>query len=544
MSMRGLPRATAWVAGAAALGLALAGCGGGSEGETSGPATGAVNIVGSEPENPLVPANTNETGGGNVLDAVFTKLVQYNPDTAAPENAIATSIESEDQTNWTIKIRDDWTFHDGTKVTAKSFVDAWNWAAYGPNAALNSYFFEPIEGSAEVAGEDKNGDEAITEDEAPVKEMSGLKVVSDTEFTVKLVRPTSVFPTIIGYTAFAPLPEAFYADPKAFGDKPIGTGPFQFVKWDKQQQMALTAWEDYPGDDKAKVKDVTFKIYQSADAAYADLLADNVDVEPTLPTAALAGEQYKTDLGDRVIDQAAGTIATITIPFGQDLDSADLRKAISLAIDRQAIVDNIFGGTREPATGLVSPVVDGYKEGVCENCAYDPAKAKEFFAKSGFTGKLTLSYNADGDHKAWTEAACNSIKNTLGVECTALPVPDFATFRQQINARTMKGMFRTGWQMDYPSIENFLTPLYATGASANDGDYTNAEVDALLKEAATLAGDEGIAKYQEAEKLITEDMPVVPMWYGRTVAGYSNNVTNVKITPFGTVYLQGLELKS
>ena len=99
-------------------------------------------------------------------------------------------------------------------------------------------------------------------------------------------------------------------------------------------------------------------------------------------------------------------------------------------------------------------------------------------------GKMTLSYNADSPEKGWTEATCNSIKSALGVDCVATPVVDFATFRTQIGdpacapgCRKMKGMFRTGWQMDYPSIENFLAPLYATGASSNDGDYSNPAFD-------------------------------------------------------------------
>ena len=147
--MRGLKKAAPAVVGAAILALTLGACGGSSDSGSGGSGDGSgsyVTVNGAEPQNPLVPANTNETGGGNVIDAMFTGLVTYNQETAAPENAVATSITSDDQQNWDITIRDDWTFQDGTPVTAQSFVDAWNWAAYGPNAALNSYFFEPIEG--------------------------------------------------------------------------------------------------------------------------------------------------------------------------------------------------------------------------------------------------------------------------------------------------------------------------------------------------------------------------------------------------------------
>ena len=267
-----------------------------------------------QPQNPLVPANTNETGGGDPLDAIFSKLVRYNPDTAAPELEIAESIETEDNINWTVTLKDGWTFHDGTPITAQSFVDAWNWGAYGPNAALNSYFFSliGIEGADEVAGEDANGDEVITPDEAPVTEMSGLEVVDDLTFNITLSAPKADMPTALGYTVFAPLPEVFYEDVEAFGAKPIGSGPFSVVEYNENVDIQLTAYPDYAGDTKPKVKDVTFRIYTDQNAAYNDLLADNVDVMTQLPEAAVAGEQYKADLGDRFIDQDEGTIQTVT----------------------------------------------------------------------------------------------------------------------------------------------------------------------------------------------------------------------------------------
>jgi oligopeptide transport system substrate-binding protein len=549
------------VIGAAGLALLLSACGGdgddgGGAGESPGAEgpSGAVVIRGCQPQNPLVPANTNETCGGDPLDAVFSKLVRYNPDTAAPELEIAESIESEDNITWTVTLNDGWTFHDGTPITAQSFVDAWNWGAYGPNAALNSYFFSliGIEGAAEVAGEDANGDEVITEDEATVTEMSGLTVVDDLTFEIKLVAPKADMPTSLGYTVFAPLPEVFYEDVDAFGAKPIGSGPFEVVEYNENVDIQLTAYEDYAGPTQPKVQDVTFRIYTEDTAAYNDLLADNVDVMPQLPNSAVAGEQFKADLGDRWVDQDEGTFQSITFaPEAVDptMANIDLRRALSKAIDRDLIVENIFQGTRTPATGWVSPVVEGFKEGACgEWCTYDPEGAKQLLADAGgYEGTLTLSYNADADHQGWTEAACNSIRNAIGIDCVATPVVDFATFREQITNREMKGMFRTGWQMDYPTIENFLGPLYASAAccgnGSNDGDYQNPEFDAKLAEASEAATpEEAIPLYQEAEAMLAEDLPSIPLWYGRTIAGYSNNVADVKITPFGTTDLIGISV--
>jgi oligopeptide transport system substrate-binding protein len=105
-------------------------------------------------------------------------------------------------------------------------------------------------------------------------------------------------------------------------------------------------------------------------------------------------------------------------------------------------------------------------------------------------------------------------------------------------------MFRSGWQMDYPSIENFLAPLYKTGASSNDGAYSNPEFDKLINEAAAQTDPaQANAKYQAAEALLAGDMPAIPMWYSTATFGWSNKVTGVKITAFGTIDFASLSLK-
>lgn len=534
--MRGRTR-TAVLAGLSATAL-LAACGGGSDSSSggSGEEGGSISLRGCNPQNPLMVANTTETCGGDVLDAMIAKLVRYNPDTASPEMDIAESIETTDNQNFTVKLKQGYRFHDGTEIKAKNFVDAWNWNAYGPNAQSASYFFEPIAGYADVHPEDAK----VT---PKSKTMSGLKVVDDRTFTIKTTEKVSNLPIRLGYVAYAPLPDSFFADPKAYGEKPIGAGPFQFESWTKNQEIKLKKFADYSGAVKPKVDEVSFKIYQDAEAAYKDVQADKLSITNEVPTSALIDDRYKTDMPERNAERAEGVIQTITFaPKSTDptVQSPALRQAISMAIDRETIIKQIFNGTRVPASGWVSPVVDGYKEGQCgEFCTFDEAKAKAKLQEAGgFRGKLTLGYNGDADHKPWVDATCNSIKNTLGVDCVGSPTVDFKTFRTQISEHKMKGMFRTGWQMDYPSIENFLTPIFKTGASSNDGLYSNPAFDKKLVEAA--ASDDPAAantQYQEAEAMLATDMSAIPLWYGKRVAVWDTRVDNVKITAFGTIDL-------
>ncbi len=534
--------------GAAALAgaMVLSACGGGSDSGGSGDKTTPLTIYNSKPENPLVPANTNESGGSNIIKAVFRGLVEYNPDTAAPELSVAQSIESSDSKVWDIKLKPGQKFQDDTPVTADSFIKAWNWAAYGPNAALNNYFFAPIAGYDPMNPADPDADGPKQAPTPSVKELSGLKKISDTEFQVTLSAPQSIFETEVGYQAFDPLPEAFYKDPAAFGKKPIGNGPFQFVSGDADTGFTLKRWDGYQGTDKPKIDQVQFKTYTEPDAGYADLVAGNLDFMDQVPPADLVNDQYKQDLPDRTENKPVGTIGTMTLPYYQkNYQDPNLGKAISLAIDRAAIVKSIFNNGRTPATGWVSPVVDGYKAGACgEFCTFDPAKAKEYLAKATFKGPFTFSTNTDGQgNKEAADAICNSIKTNLGVGCTVHPYVDFGSFRTDVDAHKMTSLFRTAWVMDYPSIQNFLEPLYVTGASANDGLYSNKVFDTTIKQADAQSGDAALATYQKAEAMLSQSMSVIPLWYYAQQSGWSDRLSNVKVTPQELLDLSSVTIK-
>ncbi|RZL72742.1 MAG: ABC transporter substrate-binding protein, partial [Rhodococcus sp. (in: high G+C Gram-positive bacteria)] len=181
---------------------------------TSGGGSGIVNAWASEPQNPLIPTNTSENQGGRVVDSLFAGLVSYNSD-GGIENEVAESIETTDGKTFTVKLKDGWTFTDGTPVTAASFVDAWNYGALSTNAQIQASFFDPIQGYDEVAAENPTA-----------QTMSGLKVVDDSTFTIELKQPAAAFPDRLGFAAYYPLPTVAYQDMAAFGENPVGNGPY------------------------------------------------------------------------------------------------------------------------------------------------------------------------------------------------------------------------------------------------------------------------------------------------------------------------------
>ncbi|MEV6383234.1 ABC transporter substrate-binding protein [Streptomyces sp. NPDC051773] len=537
--MRGATHAR-WIAGAAAVALAATACGGGDDDSGGGSGSGDTGAVLSsswgDPQNPLEPANTNEVQGGKVLSMIFRGLKQYDPKTGEAEDMLAEKIETTDSQNFTIDVKDGWTFQNGEKVTAKSFVDAWNYGASLKNNQKNAYFFEYIEGYDQTHPDDGSKQTADT--------LSGLKVVDENTFTVKLTQKFSTFPDTLGYNAYAPLPQSFFTDHDAWLAKPVGNGPYAVDSYTKGSQLSVRKWDDYPGEDKAQNGGVDLKVYTDNNTAYTDLMAGNLDLVDDVPAAQL--KNVKADLGDRYINTPAGIIQTLSFPF-YDADwnkkgSEKVRQGLSRAIDREQITDTIFQKTRTPATDWTSPVLGeegGYKKGLCgDACEYDAAAAKKLIQEGGGLpgGQVKITYNADtGSHKQWVDAVCNSINNALDNDkaCVGNPVGTFADYRNQITQRKMSGPFRAGWQMDYPLIQNFLQPLYYTNASSNDGKWSNADFDKLVDEAnAESDTAKAVETFQQAEEVVRDNMAAIPLWYQNGSAGYSERLSDVTLNPF------------
>ncbi|WP_441250418.1 peptide ABC transporter substrate-binding protein [Kitasatospora sp. McL0602] len=516
-----------------------------SSGGGGGNAGGIVQAWWGDPQNPLEPVNTNEVNGGAVLNMIFTGLVAYDPKTSKPSNANADSITSADQQNWTVKLKPGWKFSDGTVVTANSYVDAWNYGALSTNKQLNSSFFQYIQGYTDVAPSSGS---------PKAQTMSGLKVVDDNTFTVALTQKFSTWPATLGYSSYYPVPKSFFSDHAAYLNKPVGNGPYEITSWTRSQKMQLRPFADYSGDQKAKNGGVDLKVYTDTNAAYADLQAGNLDVDNGIPNSAL--KTIQTDLNNRYLNTPAGIIQTISFPLYQPQWSTDgaklVRQGLSMAIDRPTITKVVFNDTRTPATDWTSPVLGasgGYKEGLCgAECTFNADKAKQLIQQGGGIpgGQLTISYNADGPHKEWVDAACNSINNVMGdtKACVGRPVGTFADFRNQVTSKQMTGAFRTGWQMDYPLIQDFLQPLYFTNASSNDSHYSNPQFDDLVSKAnANPDQAAAVGQFQDAEKLLVTDMPVIPLWYQNGTVGWSSKVSNVLLNPFSVPVYNEITVK-
>ncbi|MCO4257583.1 peptide ABC transporter substrate-binding protein [Pseudarthrobacter cellobiosi] len=529
--------------------LALTGCGaGGGSNDGASQAAGDPNKVitaySNEPQNPLLPANTGEVYGGRVVELLFEGLRTYGPD-GKPVEALAESIESSDAQTWTIKVKPGKKFTNGEAITAKTFVDSWNFAANSKNVQQNGFFFESIEGYSDVSAvtTETSADGTKKSTPAPTAEtMSGLTATDDSTITVKLAQPEADWSLRLGYSAFFPLPSAALADPKAFGENPIGNGPYKMEKtgaWVHDQSISLVKNADYSGPRESKNGGVTFKFYTDPGPAYTDLQANNLDVTDVLPSNAL--KTYTTDFQDRNATKAVASNSTLNIPgYNPNFqgEAGKLRRqALSYAINREEIAKVIFNGTRTPAKAYAPPVIDGFKEGLkgSEVLTFDAAKAKDLWAQAekiqpyDNSKPLQIASNTDGGNKEWIDAVANGFKNNLGIQAEIQP---FAKFAEVLNLRksaTLPGLTRSGWQGDYPSLYNFLGPVWATGAPSNYEKYSNPAFDKLLQEGlAATTTDEANAKFNAAQEILFEDLPGLPLWDQTKPIVWSENVVKAE----------------
>ncbi len=504
---------------------------------------GEYSVYIGEPENLSPPSNVTESNGSEVTNALYTELVEIDFETPAAltgdeaPDATAESIETEDNTVFTITLKDGWTMHNGEPLTAQNYVDAWNYGAYGPNANTGAYFFAKIEGYDDLQCPDTD-DEGNCVGEPTATEMSGLEVIDDLTFEVTLSEPFSIFPLVLQYTAFHPVPSDFLDDPEQYVEQPVGNGPFMMSEpWAHDQYVRVERYEDYAGT-PANADALELRIYAEIDTAYNDLLAGNLDVMDALPAAQL--EAARQEFGDRFFQEDSPIISFIGFPtYDPRFQNPDLRRAFSMAIDRQAISDAVKPDYT-PLDGFVPGVVPGALADNCGGgCEFNAEEARQLFESAGgYEGELVMWFNAGADHDGWIEAVSNQLRQNLGIETIRFEQLQFAEYLPLLQNNQITGPYRLGWIPDYPSPHTYLDSLYATGASSNYTGYSNPEFDDLVAQGEAAAGpEESVEFFQQAEEILNEDMPAIPMFTTAAQLVWSERIEGGEVDFFDNINL-------
>lgn len=514
------------------LALVVAGCSSGDgddppEGEPAAQsAGGSFSLNSSEPQAFAPTSNCYSSDCSQVIGLVWTGLLRVDPETSEQELQMAESIESEDGQNWTIKLRDGFTFHNGEPVDAAAFARTWNYAAYGPNATQLGFFLADVEGYDDLQGE-----------QPKAEELSGVKVVDDLTLEISLSRPFSQLPLVLSYTPIgAPMAQECLDDIKACNEQPIGNGPYEFAEaWQHNDSITLTKYADYSDDTTAGLADeIQFKIYADLKTAYRDFQAGNLDIVTPDPSQT---PQARTAYPDQIIEVDNGAYSYMGYPLYEEaFQDVRIRQALSMAIDREAIIARVLDNRYTPATDVIAPFVPGSRDDACDTCTYDPEEAKRLYDEAGGIpgDKITIWFNNDGGHEDWVQAMAQGWQADLGLEYEFKSQP-FTPYQAALDTRsTVDGPYRLSWLPDYPSPQNYLQPLYGIG-STNYGDWKGPEyekfLDLMAEGDAAPTVEEGLASYQAAADVVLDDQVNIPLWFGKTFIVHSDRLENVLYSP-------------
>jgi ABC-type oligopeptide transport system substrate-binding subunit len=467
-----------------------------------------------------------------------------------------------DATEWTFHLKDGYVFSNGEKVLPHNFKQGWERAGSSQTASPYGYLINNIEGGALWNAGCKD-DPAPAEGQTckdPVDEKPGLPAIKADDkamtLTVKLSAPNADFPAITTHQFFMPISDADYARvPRKGGwgndGATIGNGPFMLDKDGApgpQKDVTLVPnpkWKgNVYGDTKVKLDKIIFKSTADLGTAYQAFESGDGDDAPIPPGKYGAAQAaYKNNTVDDP------NLGAYYFDIGHDdkvlggEKNVELRKAVSLAIDREEINKKVYEGTRTTATGITPPGIPGFKKDLCKFCGFDKAAAKQHYdtwktdsnGGKDLTETLKIEYNPGGGHDQVALVIKNDLKKYLGIDAKLDPIPE--TYFRDIVEPGACEICRSGWYADYPTYGNFMVDLFSKASIGgnNFGRYDNPDFEAKIKAAqaetdSTKRGE----LYQEAEDiLLNKDVNAIPInWYtGATV--FRDTVENNDQPPLG-----------
>ena len=542
------------LAGLLALSLLAAACsddgddpGSGSEAASDDAALVDVATFAAGPPTNLDPALNGDADAYSVVNQLYdglTDLDTSDPDDPVVVPLVAESFDSPDSKVWTFTIREGVEFSDGEAVQASSFVRGWERAAAlgGPYSNL----FELIEGgAAKVNGEAPTITGVVADDAART-------------LTVTLTQPLADFPILAGFQVFSPMPSAVdELDDQSQWDQGvmIGNGPFKMAEARTDSEVVLERNERWAGNfqgiDQASLDRITFRVSEDRDSAFASFEADEAHVGPLPRDGAQAvAEQYGDTLDTSLLSSYHLQIAWNDPVLGGP-DNVELRRAISLAIDRDEVNEAAYGGTQANATGIVPPGIPGFEADLCDHCRHDPDAAKEAFAKwteagNELDGPVVLQVNAGQGHEPALQVMVDNLK-AVGIDARADTPPQEAY--QELLGTGGCTICRFNWVADYPTYDNFLKSMFHSSGGEphppNFGSYVNPEFDQLVDQAiGTTDTEERAELFRRAEDLLVNvDVGVIPVFWGRGLYIYDEDeVEDFEQTPFGIVLWEQVRL--
>lgn len=500
---------------------ALAGCGG-KQTNTDGSAAGnaadtLVFAQGADPRG-LDPAMVDDGESSKVIVNIYEGLLKYAKDSTKLEPCLAESWEvSPDGLTYTFHLRKGVTFHDGTDFNAD---------------AVKVNIERQMKGKATSD---------MTYADFVYGYVTNVEAKDDYTVVITLKDVCTPFLYNLAMSMAAPMvsPKALQDNNGNVNENPVGTGPYKFVRWDKNQDIVLVRNDDYWGE-KAKTQNVIFRFISDNSARVVAL--DNGEVDMIDGIDATVVDQIKQ--AGNVIDQPDGmninymaynTTSTI-------FSKAENRKAFSQAVNVPELVQSLYQGYASPADSILPSFVPGYSADI-KQVAYDPDAAKAALSAAGITSVHMITYSNPRPYNTATgqvlAEAIQGYLSKVGVECK-IDVFDWTTYKEKVKAGDYDICFY-GWTGDNGDPDNFMALLSDKDPAMNVARYDNADYNTLIaKGKAEPEGDSRNAIYKQLEQIQVDQNPWLLISHSKLLSAYSPKVQDYYYHVTGNVFLSGM----
>ena len=562
MKMRNIAAA----AMAGALAVSLAACG-------SSASTGAANATGEAADaaeagsngftvqlgpNPetLDPALNAAVDGGNTLITIEEPLLIIDENNEVQPGQAESYEVSDDGLTWTFHMRDGLKWSDGSDLTAADFEYSFKRLASPDTAApYAETVVGMIDGYQDAIG-NPDADGNTTTD--PDWDALNVHASEDGKtLTVQLSYPCSYFDKLCAFAAMSPVQEAtIEANGDAWCTEPdtfICNGPYMITEWTPSERIVLSKNPYYVGgwDSSKIVSDtITLLLLEDSSASYAAYNSGEAQLVKDVPTDEIPSLTRAEDGGDFYLDEIMGTYYISLNDQEEPFTDVRVRKALSLAIDRDYVANTIMQGIYTPATALVGPgIVDengyfmdnanGGEPYISDDYEANLEEAKSLLAEAGYPdgeGFPTITYSANdsGYHipvAEYLQQAWGELGITMNIDKV-----EWSSFIPMRRAGDYD-ISRNGWSMDYNDPSNMLE-LFTTNNGNNDGKYANPEFDQVIEDSRVADKTAHFEKLHEAEDILMNDAACIPVAYYNDFWLQSPSLKGTWHSPYGYWYLQ------
>lgn len=522
------------LASALAMSTALAGCSNSGSGGSSKGVELNVN-VGPEPAT-IDPAKNSAVDGATLINHAFEGLMKLDKDNKIVEGQAAKYEVNKDETVYTFTLREGIKWSDGEQVKAEDFVYAWQRLVDPKTGADYNYMIDMV----------KNANEIMAGKKKP-KEL-GIKALDEKTVEVTLTTPTPYFLEVCAFPATFPVrkdiveanADTWSTDPKTY----IGNGPYVLKSWEHQSKMTYVKNENYYDLKKLGPDTINFVLMEDKNTMLSAYKNNEILFADDLPSEEIDAMKDK----GLVIEKQLGTYFLSINVKKEGLDNVKVREALSLALDRDYIVEKVAKGGQIPADSFVTTGLtdaDGKTE-FHENAKkwYDAKdykgnveKAKKLLKEAGYEngkGLPSIELMCNPGHEPIMEAVQNMWKENLGLNVT-ISSQDWNVFLETRKEGDFQ-VARDGWLGDYNDPVSFID-IWVTGGGNNNAQWSNKEYDKIVSEIkSTTDAKERYAKMHEAEDLLAKDMPIIPIYYYTDLYLISDKLEGMYTSPLGYKY--------